>query len=266
MTKKILFIISGLLVLGAIIAVIVTNKPRTSDKIITISSENNFVYTESKRISFKVYSNKLKHKMHFANNISHVYLVASDESQRFELELVNISYSHSEKYLKDDYYCYVYSFMMPRLEANLLVEDAHLEITLVNSIKYLLPVGEFKFLYYQEVGLEPVISINGLYGYKQQNSEYARLAKIIIEYEKKTDFKLEQVSIDGSNNLQFIIENNQIEIEIPYRQLSLSQAPIILTFSAEGKSVVQVVDNFQFFSDYQILSTSGDLINVVATD
>lgn len=55
---KILFIISGLLILGAIIAIIITNKETVSDKIITIQTENNYLYTESKRVNFRIYTNK----------------------------------------------------------------------------------------------------------------------------------------------------------------------------------------------------------------
>ena len=58
MTQKILFIISGLLIIGAIIAIIVTNKPKVSDKLLTVETEYNYVYTDSKVITIKLYSNK----------------------------------------------------------------------------------------------------------------------------------------------------------------------------------------------------------------
>ena len=266
MTKRILFIISGLLILGAIIAIIITNKEKVSDKIITIQTENNYLYTESKRINFRIYTNKKKHKIHFANNFSHVFLESEDEGQRFELELVDITYSHQEKYINDEYYCYIYSFIMPRLESNLLINEANLNITLINNINYILPIGNFNFMYFSDVGVESVISVDGLFGYKRERSEYSRLAKIIIEYEKKMDFTLEDVNINGKQSLEFKVTNEEIEILIPYQQLALNQAPVILIFSAGGKSITQVIDNYHFFSDYQVLENSGDLVNVMAAD
>lgn len=262
MTQKILFAISAVLIIAAIVAIIVTNKPKVSDKLITISTEYNYVYTEQKRLNFKIYSNKLKHKIHFDENISYVYLENTEQTNRFELELIEITYSHEEKYLGDTYYAYNYSFVMPRLESNLLIEDANLSLTLANGVNYLLPIGTFRFLYYPDVGIENSLKITGLYGYKQEGSDYSRLAKILIEHENDKSFSLNSISIDGEHDLDYLLREHEIEVVIPYQKLALNHAPIILTITKEGSTKVQVIDNFQFFNDYNILETSGDLINV----
>lgn len=262
MTQRILIIISGLLVLGAIIAVIVTNKPVVSDKLITINTEHNYVYTDNKRVNFKIYSNKLKHKIHFDKNISYVFLESDDQYHRLELDLISISYSHEEIFLGDTYYAYIYVFEMPRLESNLLIEEANLNFSLINNDSYILPIGSFQFLFYKDVGIENYITINSLYGFKQEGSEFSRLYKIIIEYELNKPVIINSISLDGVNNLDFIINEGKIEIIIPYRQFALYHTPIIIQVNSQGESKYQVVDNFQYFDDYDVLYTSGDLVNV----
>lgn len=263
MIQRILIIISGLLVLGAIIAVIVTNKPTVSNKLLTVKTEYNYVYTDNKKINFKIYSNKLKHKIHFDKNISYVFLESEDEYQKFELDLVSITYSHEEAFLGDNYYAYIYSFEMPRLESNLLIEEAYLNFNLANSQNYLLPIGSFQFLFYKDVGAETYLTINSLYGFKQEGSEFSRLHKIIVEYILEKPTIIESITIDGTNNLDYINQDGKLEILIPYRQSALNHAPIILLVTSGGESKYQIIDNFQFFDDYDVLFSSGDLVNVI---
>lgn len=262
MTQKILFIISGLLIIGAIIAIIVTNKPKVSDKLLTVETEYNYVYTDSKVITIKLYSNKKKHKIHHKENINFSFLVSNDDTTRFELDLLDIKYSHEEKYVDDDYYSYNYHFKMPRLEANLLIDDAYLEIQLVDGTTYLMAIGKFKFLYYPHVGVEKLIKVDGLHGYKLQGSEFPRLNKIILEANSLDNTIIESISIDGETNLNFEINQNEIQIIIPFKRIALFQAPLILTITKNGQTSVQVVDNFLFFNDYQTLEIASDICHL----
>ncbi len=262
MTQRILFIISGILILGAIIAIIITNKPKVSDKLLTVNTDYNYVYTDSKNITIKIYSNKKKHKINFKENINYSFLVSLDETNRFELELLDINYSHEEKYIGDDYYCYNYHFKMPRLETNLLIEEAHLEIQLLDGTNYLLKIGKFNFLYYPNVGKDIQINILGLHGYELQGSEFPRLNKIILETDDLNNTLIESISIDGVNNLSFEIKQNEIHILIPFEKILLFQVPLILTITKNGTTKMQIVDNFLYFNDYQTLKTAFDLCNV----
>ncbi|MGI6782288.1 MAG: hypothetical protein ACOX56_05645 [Acholeplasmataceae bacterium] len=266
MTQKILFAISGILIVGAIIAVIVTNKPKVSPKLLTVKTEYNYVYTDTKRVTIKIYSNKSKHKTHFIDNINYAFLVNEDESNRFELELLEINYSHSEKYIGDEFYCYNYHFKMPRLETNMLIDNAYLEIQLVDGTNYLLEIGKFQFLYYPNVGEEHVIKILGLYGYKQEGSEFPRLNKIIIETSDLANTTVESISIDGTNDLIYHINQNEIHIEIPFSRVSLFQAPLILTLTKDGTTSIQVIDNFLYFNDYHTLEIGSDLCHIYEVD
>lgn len=266
MTQKILFVVSGLLIIGAIIAIIVSNKPKVSAKILTVETEYNYVYTDTKKITIKIFSNKIKHKVHFIDNINYVFLENNDQTNRFELDLEEISYSHEEKYIGDDYYCYNYHFKMPRLESNLLLEDAKLHITMINGDNYSLSIGSFQFLYYPEVGLEKVVKILGEYGYKQEGSEFSRLNKIILEVESLKNVTIESITIDSQVNLDFEIKDSEIIILIPFKRIALFQAPIIINLTKDGISTTQVVDNFLFFNDYHTLETSSDLCNLYEID
>ncbi|MGI6787770.1 MAG: hypothetical protein ACOX5X_04435 [Acholeplasmataceae bacterium] len=266
MTQKILFIISGFIIIGTIIAIILTNKPKVSAKLLTVETEYNYVYTDSKIVTIKIYSNKRKHKTHFLDNINYTFLVNEDNTNRFELELLEINYSHEEKYIGDDYYCYNYHFKMPRLETNLLINEAFLEIQLVDGKEYLLSIGKFKFLYYPNVGFENLIKISSLYGYKQEGNEFPRLNKIIIETDNLSNTVIESVSLDGDNNLNYEANQNEIIIYIPFAKKALFHAPIILIITKNGTTGLQVIDNFLFFNDYQILEISSELCNLYEAD
>lgn len=263
MTQRILFSISGLLIIGAIIAIIITNKPQVSDKLITINTEHNYVYTESKLISFRIYSNKSKHKIHFKENISYVYLEDENKYNRFEMYLLAINYSHEESYLGDPYYAYTYTFEMPKVQSNLYLENANLSITLANGVDYLLPIGDFNFLYYPNVAEETYLDVKSFYGFKAETSEFSRLDKIILVYEKKLDIKIENIYIDGQNKLEFHDKEGQIEIMIPFELKHLSHVPIVIEVIENGLHRYQVIDNFQYFNDFNILENSADLVNVI---
>lgn len=263
MKKKGLVIIPILIVIiTAIVAIILTNQKKPSFKIATVAMEHNYLNVSDRKIAFKLFLNRENHKVLYKENIVHCSLSDEEEKNYFEIKLLDIDYSHEEKYLDDTFYAFNFSFLLPKVDYNLSLYDARLELVLVTGETYLLKIGTFRFIEAENIGAEPYFKVLSLYGFKQENSKISRLSKILLKKEDVVDYKIDSITIDGIHQLEYLETEDQIEIQIPKDTLALNQAPLIFTLLVEGIEVSQVIDNFTYFSDFNILSESEGEVNV----
>lgn len=265
--KKFLVILTILIVLGAIAAIIITNKEKASPKFLTVKTNYNYVYTETKLINIRIYSNYNKHALLYKENIVETTLYNDENNKLISLNLLDITKGHEEIYLGDNYYSYTFSFEMPRLASNFKMEDANLKISLLNNDEYNFPIGKVNLLYLDDISKESYFKVVSLYGFKEPDFDFARLNKIIIEFEPLLEFEFKKVSIgDDELEVSFSVENNKLELLIPRERSLLNNPPLIITLDLGSVEVVQVIDNFTYFEDFETLKESGDLIYVSVLD
>lgn len=261
--KKALLIFTILALLGGVAAIIITNKEKVAPKFLTVKTDYNLVYTETKLINVRIYSNYKKHALLYKENIVETTLSNDENNKLINLNLLDITSVHQETYLGDVYYAYTFSFEMPRLASNFKLEEANLKISLLNNDQYNLPIGSINLIYCDDVSLESYFKVNSLYGFKEPDFDFARLNTIVLEFEPLTDFQITKVSIGDDNlDLKFMLNNNKLEITIPRKRSLLTNPPLIVTIDLGSVEAVQVIDNFTYFEDFETLRESGDLIYV----
>jgi hypothetical protein len=235
--------------------ILVNQETKPSGKLLTVSTQHFYVRNEEDLIEFMVFINLKNHPLTRVDSYAHVYITDATQTKKLELDLRKIDAGHQESYLKETYQAYYLKFKMPYLDGHFQIEDAYLSITLQNDDTYILKVGSFVL---ETVGDNTEIlfwtSLNGL---KKENQFLSRLSQIHIAFDTLSQ-AIDYIHLGPYIDSSYEMKEEKLIITIKEAPYLLYQLPMIIHF-VDGKR--QVILNFKYLQDYQILKESGMLIN-----
>ncbi|MDL2292641.1 hypothetical protein LJC17_03540 [Acholeplasma sp. OttesenSCG-928-E16] len=260
---KKLYPIIGILVTIIVAVIIITvNKVNKGLRYLTVSNHYSYVYSENKKIEIPIYANSASNPLSNISNYSSIYLGSPDQSSKLQIELSKISKNGIEHYISEDYYSFILSFEMPKLSSNFFIEHCFIKIRLQNNTEFNFEIGKLSLYYYENVGFEEMISINSLSGMKSNEAIISRLEEIKIEGSFNGTYQITNIIIGSDLVVTFKEEEGCLILKIDHQDLMLSNVPIIIEYKEGNLSKRQVIDNFKYFADYDILYQNGILVNV----
>ena len=168
------------LILIMLILLIIKSDVKQIDKILTVNTNNNYLYSDNQTIDLSFYTNDNTLPLNKIDAYDNFYLSDLKETKVLSLNLEDVYYSHTENYLKENYLNYVLKFEMPNLEHDFYIEEAYLNFSLANNKKYQLKVGNFNLIY-----LDNLVELNwkSLDSKKKDSNDHS-IYKVIIELTK----------------------------------------------------------------------------------
>ena len=238
--------------------IIMHNTEEKHPKLLTIDTTYSYIYDDQQTIEIIFYINHKKHPLNDIRAYDYLYLANEDETKRIEVELKSVSKGHFESYLGETYQQIILQVKCPYVDGYYEIEHVFLKINLVNQQNYMIRLGDL--FIHQKESPDQYLVWQSLYGMKSENQFVSRLAEIHVPYET-LEKPISSVSIGTNDLITFQLEDNILKITILYQEKLLFQVPVILTFDDES---IQIIDNFRYIIDYQLLKESGPLVNIYA--
>lgn len=241
------------LVLVMLIMIIIKDEEKAIDKIITVNTSNNYLYDLNQTIDLNFYTNNKDLPLDNINAYNNFYLSNYNESKVLSLELEDVYYSHSEKYLKENYLNYIFKFIMPNLETDFYIDEAYLNFSLANDISYKIKVGTFNLIYLKQSTELNWKSLDS----KKKSTEDHSISKILIELNSNLNSNIE-VTINNIDQLNYEYSNNILTIYLESKDLFINNLPIIIRDS----KYCYHINNTYYLKEYALLTKAYNLINV----
>ncbi len=252
--KKIIFYFSLIVVVLALVIIIINNEEKSPSKLLSVLQYHSHLAEEKQEIEIILYTNDLGHPIVDVASYASVYLINKDESKKLQLYLNKIVKAHQEQYLNETYNQFILYLELPYLDQDYKIDEAYLQIELINGDQYLIEIGGFSLM--RSSTAVKHLDWNGLNGVKQEGMHLSRLYQIFIDYVSLNE-TIEQIAIGVDYSVSFVVKQQRIVIEIAYENILLFNVPIRITY-ANGEH--QTISNFRYIIDYQILKESGMLI------
>lgn len=252
--KKSIFIISGLVILiVGMLVLIFTDKIIENSRIITVDTLNSYLYNKDQKIEIAVFLNDKNFPIDNLNSYNEVYVSNIDESNKINLEIIEVTYAHDEVFVNEIFSKYYLKFKMPNLEKNYSIIEAFLNINFINNSDVSLKIGEFHLNYLDEYNLINWLSINS----KKENVNDYYISQIIIEFDQKY-LNINNVYIANDHQLEFTTENNKLIIEIEDLKLVQTYLPLWI----ETNTKTYYFNNYHYSLEYNLLENAERLINI----
>lgn len=260
--KKILYILFFVVLVGGLITVAILASIDHSVHFIACQNSYSYVYTPVKKMQFPIYRDQLKHELTNSASYQDISLSDQSDSQKISVELERIDDGGSEFYNKIQYYAIILVIPMPNIGTNIAIDDCFLNIRLINNENYRFKVGSLSLYYYANVGVESAINIQTLDGAKGANPLVSRLEKISIGGIMPNYITLTSIEVNHHTIIEYAWSGDTLILTLSYEEATLFNTPIIIHYQEGGVDKVQVVDNFTYFQDYEILMNSAPAVNV----
>lgn len=240
------------LILIMLILLIIKSDVKQIDKILTVNTNNNYLYSDNQTIDLSFYTNDNTLPLNKIDAYDNFYLSDLKETKVLSLNLEDVYYSHTENYLKENYLNYVLKFEMPNLEHDFYIEEAYLNFSLANNKKYQLKVGNFNLIY-----LDNLVELNwkSLDSKKKDSNDHS-ISKVIIELNNKLSNDL-LVSIGNENNLDYLYKDDVLTILIENDDLFTNNIPIII----KDNNSTYFINNTYYIKEFALLTKAGALVN-----
>ncbi|OHE27894.1 MAG: hypothetical protein A2009_00520 [Tenericutes bacterium GWD2_38_27] len=256
--KSFLFYVTVIILVSALVIIIKQNEVMIEKRVLTVAQYYSYRSVEEGRMEVPIYLNEEKHPLSNPESYLNIYFSNLDESKKIEMPLKDIQYGHVETYLNGIYHQYLLMLELPYLDHDFLIEDLYMHIELINMDQYSFYLGSFSLVYLADS--EDVLDWTGLNGSKEEHHFLSRLKEIYIDYETMVE-EIDRIEIGVNMEVLFTIQGNRITLDIPVADYLLNDVPIIIYYANHQ---IQIIDNFRYLVDYQILKESGPLINLYA--
>lgn len=258
--KSFIFYITVILLVSMLVLIIKNNEVKVIGKILTVAQYYSYVSDEEKKMEIPIYLNKEHHPLSDAESYLSIYFSNQDESKKIQMDLNRVKYGHVESYLNEIYHQYLLEFELPYLDYDFVITDLYIHVELINSDQYEFYLGSFSLRCISRS--DEVMNWTGLHGNKEENSFLSRLKEIYVDFESVSE-SISQIEIGADYIVLFTVLDNRMTLVIPNEAYLLNDVPIIIYYS---NNQVQVIPNFRYLIDYQILKESGPLIKAYAAD
>jgi len=234
--------------------ILMDRKEQPNNKVITVLSNNTNLYHKENKIEFLFYINNNKHPLTNKDSYRDIIIKDIDENKALNLKLLDISYSHKEIYLKENYYAFNLIFDSVNLTNNYLINEAYLSINLINDENYLFKVGKFNITYLND-GIElPWSNLDS----SKESEEDLSISNIIIELNENISNIL-NVYTNINESLKYDYTNDKLIISLNYiNKLYNNNLPIIV----ETINNTYYINNHKYFVDYNLLNKSNEILNI----
>ena len=280
--RKVIIIILSIVSLALTICLVInacSNKKK--DKVLSVNMANNYsIGGGDRKISQVLYFTR-DNIYNTTSLVSQISII--DNDLRLGLKLNNIKKTnYSYKYDNDKYVAYVYDLSIPKIEGDLLFDNAKMEI--ISDDKILtIPIGVFEVIYDSNTDNPKNINNNTLSGMCAYNP-YQTLSGITMSLENK---EFSNITIDRINlgkyvdlvktestdvifdSLEYNINETiigfmekELKLQLSYkRKLVLKESFIIIEYSDSTGSHKEILDTFNFYDNGYKLPIDDSLIN-----
>ncbi len=231
------------------------NEEEISVKLLTVDTYYSFIDTESESIYIDFYLSDHNHPLIDKQSYDQLEIHNDDHSKSMYLSLTDVIFQHEEYYLSDTYYKYSYIIEMPLLGYDFDIEDCYLTINLVNQETYDIFIGSLSLKTVEDNNESP-LDWTSLSGMKMVSSYLSRLHQIQIDY-VTLNKTITNVSVGSLYQSDFELVNNQLKINIFYKQQLFYACPIVITFEDQTTTIINY---FIYIKDFETLKQSGQLI------
>jgi hypothetical protein len=256
--KNIVFYVFVLLLSATLVYIIIENKPKRISKIIFVETTYSYLAQENLEMDVSFYVNMKNNPLVSKDSYDYLYLSNHADSKRLEVTIKEMTSSHYESYLGEDYLKYTMTLFMPYLFGDFEIEDLFISVYLMNLEQHIFKLGS---LFIKDVSSSSNhLNWTGLNGIKEEHIYLSRLGEIHMDY-LHLGMPIESISMGTDDQVTFSILEDVLVIDIVYQPTLLYDVPLIITFIDD---TVQTIQNFPYIIDYQIIKESGPLLHVYA--
>jgi len=256
--KTWMFYVVSLVLITGMGIIIYFDKPEVPKQLLSIRREYALISEEDETIDISLYLNVFDHDIiDSAKHIS-AYLSNASSSKKIEVILKNIQKGQRESYLEMIWTEWVFIYELSLFGYDYEIEECYLNLTLESGDEYRILIGK---LYISNLDEQTDhLDWHDLSAKKRVDSLFSRIDQIDIGY-ISLDVPIEKVSVGTGIECTFEIDEQSIKINIPDDHYLLNRVPIILSFE-DGS--VQLIQNFTYFIEHQLLKESGMLVTTYA--
>jgi hypothetical protein len=253
--KHIIIYISLVLLAGTLVWFIKENEEIVPLKLYTLDTYYSFINQEDETIDLSFYING-KHPLIDIDSYMSTEVTDEEAHKKLSLDLIDIKMVATENYLGETYEKYMLIFEMPRLNQSFYIEDAYLNIVLLNQDTYQLFVGSFS-LYEIEESDDEILLWRSLSAIKGTDVDINRMSQITVEFDALYQ-NISSVELGYQYEMNYEVTEDALLINIFDDQQLFYACPIIIHY-VNGKS--EVIDYFIYINDYQMMKQSGLLLH-----
>lgn len=235
-----------------LIILLIDNKKAINPKAITINTNHNYLYNGSRSlIEVNIYINDTNSPIINADAVDNSLIRDLNHNKVLNLELVNITHSHNEIYLSENYIMYTFKFKIPNLNNNFEIDDAYIDLSLTNQETYTFKIGSINLTYLtnaKELNWKTIDS-------KKNNTNDISISSLVIETEDEISNIL-SVSLNNKEyNYSYINNILIININSPYY---IANIPVIIETTDE----TYYLNNHYYVTDYNLIERASSLLNI----
>lgn len=257
--KKVFVIVVIIIFSAMLVYLAFNNEPKQSAKIISVKKDYSYVYNNNTYLELALFINKVDQPLLYKDNYQSLYLESGDETHKLKVQLIDIVQKHQETYLNEKYNLYILQVLIPVLNESFIIDDAYLNIELINHESKLIKLGRIS-LYYISDQNNTKLTWENLSGFKNSEIKLSRIGTVSILFNDYiNDILINNIKINEFTSLTYEINNNVLTINIPFEQYLLNQFSVIINYN---DNINLVISNFPFVEDFEILNNSVSLISV----
>lgn len=253
--KQIIIYIILFLCATSLVIVIKMNEEPKDKKAMTIS-QYYCAMNPYEGIDVPLYLTDQKHLLTLIDAYENIYLMNEDASKKLSVTLDTISIDGEEVYLSETYTKYMLELKLPNIMDDFTIETCYIDILLHNNDHYQFEIGKFSYL--KVTDDVKYLFWTSLEAIKDVDVSITRMAQIKISYDT-LDMAIENISLGHDLHISYLVDANQIVIDIMYEHLLLYGCPIAIYYM-DGKT--QMIGYFNYIRSTQMLSTSGVLNHI----
>lgn len=250
MSKKISFIIIPILII--LLVILMIDNKKINRKVITVDTVYSFLYSKNQQIEIPIYINDVNYPIDDVNSYQSIKIYSNDSEDQMSLEILEVTYSHSENYLNEIYNKYILKFKMPNLNENISIINTNLNITFIDNTKLDLKIGDIYLNYVDEENSLNWEAID----VKKNSTNDLNISNIIINLSQ--NYNIKSVGYNYLNELEFEIKNEVLTINIKDSKYFLNSLPLII--KTDNESIT--LENHYFVIEYDLLSKAKGIINI----
>ena len=186
--KKIIFLVIGLYIVVGTVFLFVVDEKENEIKYFTVDLDYSRLMTESESLSFSIFFNDNSNFLVDKDNITSIAL--RNHETEISLDLVSFTeVDNNLQYQGDLYYQYLIEVKLETLNMeglNLVIEDAFLDISYINSENLSVSVGDL-YLTFTSIEVDNYLDYISLSGITEVIEEKEYLAGVMIKFNNLTN-------------------------------------------------------------------------------
>jgi hypothetical protein len=234
------------------------DQPMISPQLLSVDREYHLISGRDDTIDIPLYVNVEHHD--FLDIDQHIgsYLSNQQGTKKMDIHLTGIAVGTQEYYLDMLWTEWIFVYELSVVGYDYEIQDLYLDVMLENGDAYQIKLGRLSILSVTET--KEHLDWHALSARKATGSLFSRIETIDIEF-NHLHAHISSITIGFHDNCPFVIVDQHLKITIREAHFLLNRVPIIIDFQ-DGE--VQIIDNFTYIIDHQVLKESGMLVTTYA--